>query len=215
MADTPVTDEKQQRISYNSCLPSSSELNVLLLGPSDLCQPLASALLRVQFDRPRWRRCDNDDAAVAALRRPQLKRKRHVHMSEDWNTFPHDIRMDHIVLVVSPSDIEPSLTLLKKAASVLDASYVTLQRVSVVLMMDPVHGLRDAEPLTSFLKPRKRNEKRLFGAPVPCFPCQLQERSSHLAVSRILLQRTKLGTRHGSRSTPFTSPLVFANYAYK
>jgi hypothetical protein len=211
MADTPLIEEKQQRISYNSCLPSSSELNVLLLGPSYLCQPLASGLLRVQFDRER-RRCD-DDAAVAALRRPQLKRKRHVHMSENWKDVVNDIRMDHIVLVVSPLDIESSLKLLKKAASLLDASYVTLQRVSVVLMMDQAHGLRDAQRLTSILKPRKRQEKRLFRAPVPCFPCQLQQRSSHLAVSRMLLQRTKLGTRHGSHSTPFTSPLVFANYA--
>lgn len=211
MADTSVTEKKQQRISYNSCLPSSPELNILLLGASDLCQPLASGLLRVQFDRAR-RRWD-DDAAVTALRRPQWKRKRHVHMSEDWDDVDRDIRMDHIVLLVSPSDIESSLKLLKKAAIVLDASYVTLQRVSVVLMMDQVHGLQDAERLTSILKPRKRKEKSLFVAPVLCFPCQLQERSSHLAVSRMLLQRTKLGTRHGSRSTPFTSPLVFANYA--
>lgn len=184
---------------------------MLLLGPPDLCQPLAAALLRVQFDRTRRRR--NDDPAVAALRRPQSTRKRHVHMSEDWSEVPHDIRMDHIVLVVAPSDIESSLKRLKKAASVLDASYVTLQRVSVVLMMDPVHGLRDAEPLTSSLSPRRRKDKSLFGASVPCFPCQLQERYSHLVVSRMVLQRAKLGTRHGSRSMPFVSPLIFANYA--
>lgn len=209
MADT--TAEKQQFISYTSCLPSSSELHILLLGPSDLCQPLAAALLRVQFDRTRRRR--DDDAAVAALRRQQSTRKRHVHLSEDWSDVPHDIRMDHIVLVVSPSDIESSLRLLKKAASVLSHSYVIFQRVSVVLMMDPVHGLRDAEPLTSSLRPRRRKDQSLFGAPVPCFPCQLQERYSHLAVSRMVLQRAKLGTRHGSRSMLFVSPLVFANYA--
>lgn len=211
--ESPQPVKKRQRISHNSNLPSR-ELNILLVGPADLCQPVASALLQAQIAHHRQRR--NDDAAVTALRRlcfSEKPMKQHVHMAEEWSEVPQQIRMDHVVILTSPTNVDASLKRLKQAASVLEESYVSLQRVSVVLMMEPVHGFRDAEPITSRLRKKRRKEASLFTAPVPCFPCQLQEHNSHLAVSRMILQRTKLGTRHGSSSMLTVSPLVFANYS--
>lgn len=216
---------KRQRLSYNSSVASGDELNVLLVGSSDLCQPIATALLQVKFDRRARKRHDKDDAAVAALRRhcsfekPTQQRK--VHMVEEWseflprtNTNKNNVCMDHVVLVVTPSNVDASLRRLKEAANVLEDSCVALQRVSVVLMMEPVHGFRDAEPITSRLFRRKRKrEASLFGAPVPHFPCQVQERKSHLAVSRMILQRAKLGIRQGSSTLPNVSPMIFASYS--
>jgi hypothetical protein len=200
-------------------------LNVLLVGPSDLCQPIASALLQVKFDRRAHKRHDKDDAAVAALRRhcsfEKPTQQRNIHMVEEWSEFlprinnKEDVCMDHVVLVVTPSNVDASLRRLKEAANVLEDSYVALQRVSVVLMMEPVHGFRDAEPITSRLFRRKRRKEQasLFSAPVPHFPCQVQERKSHLAVSRMILQRAKLGIRHGSSTLPNVSPMIFASYS--
>jgi len=210
--DTLQPAEKRQRISYNSHLASFRELNILLVGTSDLSQPFAAALLQVQFDR--YNPHDNEDAAVSALKRQCLSSlpiKRYVHTAEEWSEVPQNTRMDHIVVLVSPSNVDASLRRLTQAASILGKIYVELQRVSVLLMMEPVHGYRDAEPITSRLR-KKRRKESLFAAPVPSFPCQLRDRNSHLAVSRIILQRIKLGTRQGSSSMPCVSPLLFANY---
>lgn len=223
--------QKRQRLSYNSSDSTPHELNMLLVGPSDLCQPLASALLQVKFDRHRRRSTRKDDAAIAALRRQQLdpssfnsnQRQRHVHMVEDWDVFlskpnnKSNTCMNHVVVLTTPSNVEASIKRLQKTATVLDESYAILQRVSVVIMMEPIHGFRDAEPIAYRLrhkKKRKRNAQSssLFSAPVACFPCQLQEQNSHFAVSRMILQRAKLGIRHGSASMPCVSPLVFATY---
>lgn len=202
----------EQRLSYNSCLPvSPSELNLVLVGPSKLCKPLASALVHHHVDR---RRTHHTDAAIAALEKRRVSKspRRNIHMIEDWNDFPQHIPIHHVVIVVSPTNVEKSIQRLKRAADVLDESYVSLQRISVVLMLEPTHGVRDSQPITSLLNQKTTSDHQsslLFQSPVSCFPCQLQHRSSHLTVSRILLQRIKLASRSGRH---VVSPMLFANY---
>lgn len=186
---------ERSKLSYTAQLPSSSCNNdLLLVGPSRFTQPLASALLQVQFDR----RSGNGscDDAIEALRKhcAHSPSKRTIHTVESLEDKSWRFRMDHIVLVTTTAPGERDETFYV-AKQLLHDDYLLFQRVTIVQVqesgtaMDPVTKLNDDT--------------------VPTFHLQLDNPISLLLVSRMLLQRTMLGTRKGNQTMPHISPLIF------
>ena len=198
--------------SYKSKLPSD-ELHLLLVGPLHRTRPLAVALLQVSTN---YSNCsknnnnnnnndnkynsindNNDDAAIEALRRFSLvsvnsstisNDKRRIHLCQRLDSFSSDIRMDHIVLVLSVeddnnNDDEPSQRPLH-----IDTDYTLYQRISRVMIMNerPVEQQRRRQPQVDFY---------------------VQSKESHTHVAHMILQRASIGARHTQ-----VSPMIYGTY---
>jgi len=221
-------------------------LDVLLVGPSHLCQPFAESLLR--HEERNTNPPSKNDVAVEALRsyledtNPIPKLPRRVHMIErleNWGTtVDHPRRrMDHVVLVVSQSNVEESQTCIKEAAKYLDDDYALLQRLSIVTILDTNSDYRSAS-WESFLTTirssgggggsggggkRKRHQHpkqsppKLFPSPVPVFQYRrISHREIDTDESSLWAEQAAVShmiwerVKSGIRETPFpSSPLVF------
>jgi hypothetical protein len=107
---TGTHDGKQRKkLSYRVSLPSH-DLHILMVGPTHLTKPLATALLQVTSEPTTTNNGDtsndddddDDDDAISALRRlypPPAFRKRCIHLCHSLDKFSCDVRMDHIVFV--------------------------------------------------------------------------------------------------------------------
>ena len=193
-----VMQIERPKLSYNSQLPSSScNSGMLLVGPSRLTQPLASALLQVQFD-PRTGH-GSRDAAIEALRKHCVNSpsKRTIHTVESLEEKSWRFRMDHIVFLTTtaPGEREETFYL---ANQWLHDDYLLFQRVTIVQVHESGADVDE-------------HMKKCTNAKIPTLQMQLEDPISLLTVSRMLLQRTKLGTRQGNQTIPHISPLIFGN----
>lgn len=199
----------QQPCPYTDSLPSTG-LDIAVVGKSETTKPLATALLRVIFDRkPRRHNGKEDDPAVEALRRHcsygtanNSIAFRRIHMMEQYNPSSsgekqqqqQQQRMDHIVWMASSHETLEEC--LQEAMSHHHQDDIRLQRVSIVL------AAADSPP--------SRRKRKRTG--IPIFVLQPTARSA-TTVARMILQRAKLGTRQTSGgSLPHVSPMVFGTY---
>lgn len=287
-------------VSFTATLPSTG-LDVLLIGRTDLCRPLAESMLGVTFDRQRVvgagpsggrkhgknkrPRRGRGDTAIEALRRHLCRssaaattggsrgggigsfgladavRARHVRLVESlsdltdsrtststagggngrkgkgesqigaFNKEQNDItisgnskdpRVDHAVIILTPSDPFSSTRLRQTVASI-HPDYAIEGRVTVVCAVggsgDSTSGgpAKAADPdLERLLEDVERgtaskllgstkggatcsngkiSKGMLFAASVPVLRCNLKDSHSRLAVARMILQRTKMGSR--------------------
>ena len=285
--------------SFTATLPSTG-LDVLLIGRTDLCRPLAESMLSVTFDRQRAvgagssggtsrkhgknkrPRRGRGDTAIEALRRHLCRssaadttggsrgggigsfgladavRARHVRLVESLSDLTdsrtaedgkgregkgessqmgafnkeqndmtnsgnsNDPRVDHAVIILTPSDPFSSTRLRQTAASI-HPDYSIEGRVTVVCAVggsgDSTSGgpakaadpdlerlLEDVERGTASkvlgstkggasCRNGKISKGILFAASVPVLRCNLKDSHSRLAVARMILQRTKMGSR--------------------
>jgi hypothetical protein len=187
-------DAQRAKLSYNAKLPSiSCGRDLLLVGPSRLTQPLASALLQVQFDRR-----NGTDAAIEALRKHcfHYPPKRTIHTVESLQDKSWKFRLDHIFLLTTQQQLDETKLV---ANQLLQDDYLLFQRVTIVQVHE-CGGEVD--------QPRKKSKIET----IPVFHLQLENPMSQLTIARMLLQRTKLGTRKGNPTMPHISPLIFGNY---
>ena len=189
--------------SYKSKLPSR-ELNLLLVGPLHRTRPLAVALLQVttinNIDNNNSNE-NTDDAAIAALRQFSLEstnssvlsyNKRRIHLCQRLDSFSSDIRMDHIVIVLSMEDNDSDDDKLSQLPLHIETEYTLYQRISRVMIMNK----RPVE------HQRRRQQQR---QPQADFYIHSQE--SHFHVARRILQRASIG----ARQTP-VSPMIYGTY---
>mmetsp|Transcript_22595 Transcript_22595/g.65022 ORF Transcript_22595/g.65022 Transcript_22595/m.65022 type:complete len:425 (+) Transcript_22595:152-1426(+) len=296
-------------VSFTATLPSTG-LDVLLIGRTDLCRPLAESMLSVTFDRQKAvgdglsgsRRHGKNkrprptmsasanrargDTAIEALRRHLCRssaadttggsrgggigsfgladavRSRHVRLVESLSDLTDcryrtagdgngregngqsetkkspaiankelndknnsgnnndDPRVDHAVIVLTPSDPFSSTRLRQTAAS-LHPDYALNGRITIVYAVggsgDSTSGgpakaacpdferlLEDVERGTASklsgstkggASKSKISKAILFVESVPVLRCNLKDSHSRLAVARMILQRTKMGSR--------------------
>jgi hypothetical protein len=193
--------------SYKSKLPSK-ELHLLLVGPLHRTRPLAVALLQVTTNNNIDNNIKNnnddntDDAAIAALRQFSLVstnssvlpyNTRRIHLCQRLDSFSSDIRMDHIVIVLSMEDNDSDDDKLSQLPLHIETEYTLYQRISRVMIINkrPVEHQR-----------RRQQQQR---QPQADFYIHSQE--SHIHVARRILQRASIG----ARQTP-VSPMIYGTY---
>jgi hypothetical protein len=179
-------DDAWSPMSYNAALPSPG-CHILIVGPSHLASPLASALLRVQMDTPDTN-ATTLPHALAALDRlynrnggsynsdDPFHRQRQIHMAESWSDWMSSTttsRMDHVILVVSPQDVPSGQRLLIESAKRLHEDYLIYPRSSIVSMLMP-SNLPAESMLEDPWKKRRRldeDESSVLLPGVPVFFC--------------------------------------------
>jgi hypothetical protein len=205
--ETPGAKRRRRRVA--------NPLSIGLVGAPEQCQKLASAMLRISFDRRHSKPTSPTtatDAAIEALRRTSVSAEpssqRHVYTAESIDDLPKNIRLDHIVLVMLITDHHDETTRIGKLLrqtldKINDESLITMHRFSIVVLTLTHITRRQVE---SCLGGRRF---KLVPAVVPVFSCCPDNQQGNLrSTARMILQRAKLSTRHGSKHLLATSPLV-------
>jgi hypothetical protein len=215
----PELPTASKKLSYRASLPSR-DLHILIVGPTHLTKPLATALLQVTFEpttkQKHTSNDDNDaddDAAISALRRlypPPAPIQRRIHLCHRLDAVSSQVRMDHVIFVsqdakdetttptTTTSTTQPPASLLSIQQALLPPpphaalheDYTLMQRVSMVRVLDP--------------QVRQTRTKRRKTT-IPCF--FVSENETNHSVARMLLQRAHVGARDTG-----ASPMVFGTY---
>ena len=201
----PELTTASKKLSYRASLPSN-DLHILIVGPTHLTKPLATALLQVTFEPTTYHTLNDDndaddDAAISALRRlypPPAPIKRRIHLCHRLDAVSSDVRMDHVIFVSQDAKDETTTTTTTSTTqpppplphAALHEDYTLMQRVSMVRVLDPQAG-------QTWTKRRKTT--------IPCF--FLSENDMNHSVARMLLQRAHVGARDTG-----VSPMVFGTY---
>ena len=219
-----VTNERT-KLSYSAKLPSCNNSNlcgreVLLVGPNRWTQPLAAALLVVQFDGPVRSTAAAETTTTTVTKNPAVEAlrrhcfhdppKRVIHTVESLEDKSWNFRMDHVVLLNAasnnstlPSDQSaddvchhPSINFL------LREDYILFQRVTKVHVHE-IGGLWNRRTI----RMQEGEEKQVMM--IPTLNLYLESPSSLATVAIMILQRTKVGTREGTPVLPHVSPIIF------
>lgn len=225
-----VTNERP-KLSYSATLPSCNNNNlygrsVLLVGPNRWTQPLAAALLKVQFDgpvqstavatgTPTTTPTTAIDPAVEALRRHvfHCPPKRVIHTVESLEDPRWSFRMDHIVILSAastnstiPSGQSGDDAYHHRSTNRLLHEDYTLYQRSTKVHVHEIGGPMNRRTIR--MQERGEEETTL----IQTLNLYLESPSSLATVARMILQRTKVGTREGTSVLPHVSPMIFGTY---
>eukprot|EP00546_Thalassionema_frauenfeldii_P016207 CAMPEP_0178902674 /NCGR_PEP_ID=MMETSP0786-20121207/4736_1 /TAXON_ID=186022 /ORGANISM="Thalassionema frauenfeldii, Strain CCMP 1798" /LENGTH=133 /DNA_ID=CAMNT_0020573967 /DNA_START=304 /DNA_END=705 /DNA_ORIENTATION=+ len=130
-------------------------------------------------------------------------KKRHIHTLESLSEAKRvGCRFDHVVLVTSCKEKEQNVI---EAKQMLHDNYIVMQRVSLVEVQETENANYDMTTQND-----DESSEDIAGL-IPTFSLHLDDQASFSAISRIIIQRAKLGIRDGSSTFPHVSPLIFAD----
>lgn len=202
--------QEEKVLSFTASLPLTG-IDILLVGPFHYTQPLASSLLHVKSDENSQGWSNSADPAIEALRKhccsyDSPMKKRHIHTLESLSKAKRvGCRFDHVVLVTSSKEKQKNVI---EAKQMLHDNYIVMQRVSLVEVQETENANYD---MTRVPTQNDDESSEDIDGLIPTFSLHIDDQASFSAISRIIIQRAKLGIRDGSSTLPHVSPLIFAD----